>query len=277
MKQSGTTDVYSRYAPRRALGARFEAASVAELYRYRPPYSDEVYTVLESLLEGRPTRVLDAGAGPGKIARELVGRGYAVDAVDASEEMIRVGRAAPGGDDPKLRWIHSKLEEADLHPGYGLAVAGASFHWFDADCVLPLLAEALDAQAVLAVVDGDGAKSPPWEEAEHEIMMDFVSRLEGRRVEWPLDDWSDVRLLDHPNFQMLGCLTTEPASFRQRIDDYIACQHSRASFAPDAMGPRLAQEFDSALHAILTPHAEDGWVRYDRRTRIEWGRPGGSR
>ena len=51
-------------------------------------------------------------------------------------------------------------------------------------------------------------------------------------------------MLDHPRFELEGRCVTEAAPFRQRVDDYIACQHSRASFAPDVMGPELAREFD---------------------------------
>ena len=30
---------------------------------------------------------------------------------------------------------------------------------------------------------------------------------------------------------------------------------------------------DDALREVLTPHAKDGWLSYDVRTRVEWGRP----
>lgn len=56
-----------------------------------------------------------------------------VDAVDPSAEMIAVGRAAPGGDAANLRWIEARLEDVALDPRYGLATAGASFHWMDPD------------------------------------------------------------------------------------------------------------------------------------------------
>jgi hypothetical protein len=39
------------------------------------------------------------------------------------------------------------------------------------------------------------------------------------------------------------------------------------------MGKSLAAEFDAAIRAMLEPWSEAGRVRYEVRTRIEWGRP----
>lgn len=45
----------SRSGPGRAgLAATFGHSGVAEAYRHRPPYPDEVFDVLESLITGRP-------------------------------------------------------------------------------------------------------------------------------------------------------------------------------------------------------------------------------
>ena len=96
-----------------------------------------------------------------------------------------------------MRWIHAKIEEAPLGRDYGLAVAGASFHWFDADRVLPLLAECLAPGAVLALCDGDAAWDAPWIDAELPVFHEFVSRLEGRPVSWEKQDVEAVRFLEH--------------------------------------------------------------------------------
>lgn len=267
-------DRYSQYGPRRSLGTRFEAASVAELYRHRPPYSEEVYRLLQGLLPGPGSRVLDIGAGTGKIARELAARGFEVDALDPSAEMIREGRGLPGGKDPRLHWIEGRIEEAELTGDYLLAVAAASFHWLDADGVLPRLHGLLRSGGLLAVVDGDGAWRAPWADAEEAVMIDFVTRIQGRRPEWVRVEIEDDRLLEHPLFEPRGEHVTDPTPVRQRLEDYIACQHSRATFTHEAMGPELAVAFDADLRGVLSAHADDsGWIRYSTRTRIEWGIP----
>src|SRR5687767_15958693 len=69
--------------------------------------------------------------------------------------MITAGRALPGGDDPRITWIHSRAEDAPLSPPYGLIVAGASLHWMDPTVVLPRFRDALAPGARLAIVHND--------------------------------------------------------------------------------------------------------------------------
>ena len=50
------------------LGESFTDPEVAALYRHRPPYSPEIFAILERLLV-EPRMILDAGAGTGAPAR----------------------------------------------------------------------------------------------------------------------------------------------------------------------------------------------------------------
>jgi SAM-dependent methyltransferase len=259
------------------MGQRFGAQSVAELYRFRPPYSEEVFTLLRELRADRTPVVLDAGCGPGKIARALALEVERVDAVDVSAAMIEVGRSLPNGDHPALHWLCSSIEEAPLRPPYGLAVAGASFHWFAADRTLELLADVLEPGALFIVLAGDGAWKAPWADAEQEVMIEFVTQMEGERPTWHPSDIEETRLLDSEGFELRGHRVTAPDPFEQSVDDYVACQHSRATLTLEAMGAELASEFDAALAKVLAPHARNGLLTYDRRTRVEWGVPHGVR
>jgi 2-polyprenyl-3-methyl-5-hydroxy-6-metoxy-1,4-benzoquinol methylase len=66
-------------ALRRENGVRFAEHRIIENYRYRPPYSDEVFDALLGLIRDEPRAVLDAGCGPGKIARVLANSVARVD------------------------------------------------------------------------------------------------------------------------------------------------------------------------------------------------------
>jgi hypothetical protein len=62
-------------------------------------------------------------------------------------------------------------------------------------------------------------------------------------------------------------------TFTQSIDDYLRCQHSRATWSQQHMGESLAREFDDRMTELLSRHAYDGMLTYAVQTRIEWGRP----
>ncbi len=259
----------------RRRGERFSAARVADLYRFRPPYSAEVLRVLRELIVDPPRALLDAGAGPGKLARALLADFDRVDAVEPSAAMIAAGRALPGGRHPKLRWIRARLEDAPLDPPYALAVAGASFHWMDPDVVLPKLAEVLAPEGVLALVDGDAPVEAPFEQAIAEVMKETIARAEGKRP----DSWLTYRdrlqrpMLEHAHFEPAGVHVTDAWPIEQSIDEFLRCEHSRQSFSEDHLGPELSAFFDDAMRESLSPYATGGRIRYSVRTRIEWGRP----
>ncbi|MDE0684966.1 MAG: methyltransferase domain-containing protein, partial [Candidatus Poribacteria bacterium] len=117
--------------------SRFKNRSLAETYELRPPYPDETYEILLNLLGEPRRRVLDVGCGPGKIARVLVDHVDGVDAVDFSQEMIRVGKSLINGYHPNLRWIVGPIEEVQLSPPYDMVTAGASIHWMEWRVVFP--------------------------------------------------------------------------------------------------------------------------------------------
>ena len=77
----------------------FGDASVVHAYQYRPPYPPATFEILLSLIDpdATPRTVLDAGCGPGNIARALVQEVDRVDAVDVAARMIAAGQALPGG------------------------------------------------------------------------------------------------------------------------------------------------------------------------------------
>ena len=74
----------------------FKDSHVVEAYRFRPPYPQEVFAMLASLMVDEPKAVLDVGTGLGDIARPLVELVERVDAVDFSQNMIEQGKSSQG-------------------------------------------------------------------------------------------------------------------------------------------------------------------------------------
>src|SRR5437868_2670814 len=140
----------------------FAEASVVERYHFRPPYPEATFGFLAELARGGV--VLDAGCGPGDLARALAQRVERVDAADVSARMIERGRHEPGGAAANLRWILGPIEEAELEPPYDLVVAGDSVHWFAWEVALSRFASALADRAVLALVHRTWLDRPPLRE-----------------------------------------------------------------------------------------------------------------
>jgi hypothetical protein len=189
--------------------------------------------------------------------------------------MIRVGRSMPGGDNPKIRWLNARIEDAALTPPYALIVAGASFHWMRPEVALRRFAEVISPNGMFAILDGDAPIDPPWAEEEQAIMIDVVTKMEGMRLTW----WTSasqrlhIAHTDHPQFARAGWKITAPMQFSQSVEDYLRCQHSRATWSEEHMGESLARELDDRMTALLSRHAIDGMLTYFVQTRLEWGRP----
>lgn len=262
-------------AIRRENGVRFAERRMAENYCFRPPYSQEVFDTLLGLIRDEPRAVLDAGCGPGKIARALGDSAARVDAVDPSSEMIRIGKAMPGGDNPKIRWLNGRIEDIALTPPYALVVAGASFHWMQPEVALRRFSEVISPRGMFAILDGDAPIDPPWAAEEQAIMIDAVTKIEGAPPKWWMTASQRLHIAhtDHPQFAPVGTVITAPMRFTQSIGDYLRCQHSRATWSEEHMGEDLVREFDAAMTAMLAPHARDGMLTYAVQTRLEWGRP----
>jgi ubiquinone/menaquinone biosynthesis C-methylase UbiE len=106
---------------------RLSFDSVADVYeRSRPSYApDAVAWIAEQLPFGR---VLDLGAGTGKLTRQLVALGVDVVAVEPGDEMRRVfQRVLPGIE------LHAGGAEAIPLPDGSVdtVTVAQAFHWFD--------------------------------------------------------------------------------------------------------------------------------------------------
>lgn len=133
-----------RSEERRRRAAAF--GGVAEDYeRARPGYP------IEAIQWMLPTsgRVLDLGAGTGKLTRQLVSAGYEAVAVEPSQEMLN-----------ELRRV---VLQAEVYLGHAEAiplpaasvdavVAAQSFHWFDAPVALAEIARVLRPGGRIALV-----------------------------------------------------------------------------------------------------------------------------
>jgi len=136
-------------ADRLRHGSSFGAAAAAYA-EHRPGYAEAaVRWALEPVCARQPLRVLDLGAGTGKLTATLVRMGVDVTAVEPDPAMLAELRRAL----PSVRSLPGRAEEIPLPDGGADAVlVGQALHWFDLDRAMPEIARVLTGDGVLAAL-----------------------------------------------------------------------------------------------------------------------------
>lgn len=132
-------------------------ADVADAYdRGRPAYPAEAAAWLAG---GTPRRVLELGAGTGRLTTELVTLGHEVVATDPLGPMLRhLARRLP--DVPALQ---ATAEQIPLPArSVDVVTSAQAFHWFDLDRALPEIARVLRPGGELALVWNERDERIPW-------------------------------------------------------------------------------------------------------------------
>jgi SAM-dependent methyltransferase len=248
--------------------AWFDEASVAGRYGYRPPYPAPVFPLLAGLAVDPPRAVLDAGCGPGDLARSLAPLVARVDAVDRSPRMLAEGRRLPGAGAANLRWILGEIEHVPLDPPYALVVAGESVHWFDWPRAMPRFAGALSADGALAIVYRDwlGAGELRRQLVEvygrHGANPDFA----------PLDPVEELER--RGLFERRGKRDVAAEPWTPTRAELLACHHSQNGFVVERM--RDPDLFDRELTAVVDDLAApvDGRYQMQVSANVVWGLPG---
>jgi len=248
-------------------GAWFDEESVATRYSFRPPYPAETFELLDSLAADSPRNVLDAGCGPGDLARRLAPLVDRVDAVDRSRAMLVAGRTLPGAAAANLNWIRAAIEDAPLDPPYSLIVAGDSVHWFDWAPTMKIFSDALSPHGVLALVTRD------WiSDSSLRARLGAIYSRHGANPDFAALDPVE-ELARRGLFEQLGQRATGREPWSPTRAELIGCHHSQNGFVLEKM--RDAAAFDRELVAAveeLVPVSED---RFDLGVvaTITWGLP----
>ena len=130
--------------------ARSFETVAAEYERHRPGYPEEALRwAAEQLGLETGARVLDVGAGTGKLTRGLAALGFRVVAVEPGAPMLEQLRAAV----PEAEALDGAAESLTLpDASIAAAFAGQAYHWFDRDRAVPELHRVIRAGGGLTLL-----------------------------------------------------------------------------------------------------------------------------
>ncbi len=159
----------------------FERA--ADAYeRGRPEYPPAAVALVASALRLAPgVRLLDAGAGTGKLSRLVASSGAAVFAADPADAMIRRTAGVAG-----IVPLRAVAEALPFRAGaFDAAAVASAFHWFDGPRALRELHRVLRSGGRLALLWNVRDDAEPWVAR----LSDIVNRREGRTPRYRKGEW----------------------------------------------------------------------------------------
>jgi SAM-dependent methyltransferase len=147
--------------------------AAADVYdRSRPSYPVEA---VRWLLPSDARRVLDLGAGTGKLTAVLLDLGLDVVAVEPSEQMrARIPRRAE-----VLDGSAESLPVPDA--SVDAVLVGHAFHWFDQATALPEIARVLRPDGTLGLLWNDRDESVPWVRQVWDLFSGESERMVGEQ------------------------------------------------------------------------------------------------
>lgn len=194
------------------------AAVAAEYERGRPDYPPAVVGALAAELGlGPGARVLDLGAGTGKLSRALLAAGLEVTALEPQAPLRAILTTHLSAE----RVLEGTAEAIPLPAGSVAAVTVAdAFHWFDQGPALEEIARVLEPGGAVAVL----STAPDWD--QHAWAHDLGTLVMARRTPHPYFDGTPVQetLTRAPGWtapRQVEVRTSQPSS-RERILDHLA-------------------------------------------------------
>jgi SAM-dependent methyltransferase len=205
--------------------------TVAEEYeRHRPDYPAEaLHWAVEQFGLEPGARVLDVGAGTGKLTRGLVALGFGVVAVEPGAPMLGQLRAAV----PEAEALEGPAEAIPLpDASVDAAFAGQAFHWFDRERAVPELHRVVRAGGGLALLWN-------WWD-ERDPLQQELGELVGYAGHQP---YLDEELPGAPWFRELGrtVVETTQESSPEALSAYLATSSMFLTMEADERERRLAE------------------------------------
>jgi SAM-dependent methyltransferase len=211
--------------------ARSFESVAAEYERHRPEYPEEALRwAAEQVGLASGARVLDVGAGTGKLTRGLVALGFQVVAVEPGAPMLAQLQVAV----PEAESLVGPAEAIPLPDGnVEAAFAGQAFHWFDRPRALPELHRVIEPGGGLILLWNWWNERDPLQRELGEL-IGYAGHEPYRNEELPGEPW----------FRELGRTVVE--TLEESSPDALVGYLSTAS----AFLTAEPEEREASLHAV---------------------------
>ncbi|WP_062461583.1 class I SAM-dependent methyltransferase [Demequina soli] len=209
--------------------------------RGRPGYPDDA---VAWLLDGVEGRVLDLGAGTGKLTESVLRTRHEVLAMDPDPVMLATLEAHV----PRAATMRGRAEEIPLEDGSVAAVVlGQAWHWVDVEAASAEIARVLAPGGVLGLVWNIRDERDPW--------MAGLTRVIGHSTAESLIDGDGPRVA-----APLGPLEAWESAWTRAVtgEALRALVRSRSSYITGSEA--LRRDIDAALDVMVarTPGLADG-------------------
>jgi SAM-dependent methyltransferase len=233
---------------------------VADLYeRARPSYPQEAIDWLAGKVGlGNANKVLDLGAGTGKLTRALVGTGAHVIAVEPGDAMrAELEHALP--DVEALRGAAEAIPLPDQ--SVDCVAVGQAFHWFRQDEAIPELHRVLRPGGALALLWNSRDSDAPVQQEITALIAPFVPPERADRNRWPqaLDESVLFTQIDEAHFKFVQELDADALCARIGSTSFVAAAPIEARRELDV---RLRQVVDRLGGVVAFPYVTEVYVSF---------------
>jgi SAM-dependent methyltransferase len=121
-------------------------ADISNLKKAQENYAEMLF----SHIPGGTRTILDVGCGSGKMAQQLVLRGYEVDCVSPGQRLTNFAKKLTGD---KVRFYQCKFEDLNAYRKYDLVLFSESFQYIPVDKSIPCALSVLNPGGYIMVSD----------------------------------------------------------------------------------------------------------------------------
>jgi SAM-dependent methyltransferase len=212
----------------------------AEYERHRPDYPEEALRwAADQLGLVANARVLDVGAGTGKLTRGLVALGLDVVAVEPGAPMLeQLRRAVPEAEGFEAPAESIPLPDASVDAAF----AGQAYHWFDRERAVPELHRVTRPGGGLALLWNWWDERDPLQRELGEL-IGYAGQQPYREDEAPGDRW----------FRLLGQVVVESAP-ESSPDELVAQLATTSAYLTAEASER--EESLRAVHELASRYGD---------------------